>query len=104
MSAFTITRRQASIVTLIVISTMISACGYKAPVYYPTQAQKDQIAAREARIKARKEAAAQKKAEEKAAAKAKEAEERAKEAEEHAKEAAAKAQAEAEKPVFRTTD
>ena len=97
MSAFTITRRQASIVTLIVISTMISACGYKAPVYYPTQAQKDQIAAREARIKARKEAAAQKKAEEKAAAKAKEAEERA-------KEAAAKAQAEAERPVFRTTD
>ena len=95
MSAFTKTRRQASIVTLILLSVMVSACGYKAPVYYPTQAQLDEIAAREARIKARKEAAAQKKAEEKAAAKAKEAEERA-------KEAAAKAQAEAEKPVFRT--
>ena len=70
MSAFTITRRQASIVTLIVISTMISACGYKAPVYYPTQAQKDQIAAREARIKARKEARREAERQKKAAEKA----------------------------------
>lgn len=56
MSAFTTTRRQASIVTLIFISLMVSACGYKAPVYYPTPEQKQEIADREARIKARKEA------------------------------------------------
>lgn len=97
MSALHKTRRQVSIVTLILASMALSACGYKAPVYYPTRAQLDEIAAREARIKARKEAAAKKRAEEKAAAKAQEAAAKA-------KQAAEKAQAEAEKPVFRTTN
>lgn len=70
MSAFTKSRRQASIVTLILFSVMVSACGYKAPVYYPTQAQLNEIAAREARIKARKEARREAERQKKAAEKA----------------------------------
>ena len=70
MSAFTKTRRQASIVTLILVSVMVSACGYKAPGYYPTQAQLNEIAAREARIKARKEARREAERQKKAAEKA----------------------------------
>lgn len=69
MSALNKTRPQASIVTLILVSMMLSACGYKAPVYYPTQAQRQKIAEREARIEARKAAAKQAAAEKKAAEK-----------------------------------
>lgn len=45
------------IVTLILASVWVSACGYKAPVYIPTPEQQRELDAREARIKARAEAA-----------------------------------------------
>ncbi|NEN75584.1 hypothetical protein F9B74_04475 [Pelistega sp. NLN82] len=48
--------RHKLIVTLILMSIGISACGYKAPVYYPTEAQRQELAEKEARIKARKQA------------------------------------------------
>jgi len=48
-------------VSLLGLSLGLSACGYKAPLYYPTQEQLQQIEAREQRIKARKEAAKEEK-------------------------------------------
>ena len=63
MSAPSIKRRVAVIVTLLVGSVGLSACGYKAPLYLPTPEQKQELQEREARIKARKaKAAAEKKA------------------------------------------
>ena len=56
MPAFTKIHRSLSIASLLGLSLGLSACGYKAPLYYPTQ-QLQQIEAREQRIKARKEAA-----------------------------------------------
>ena len=57
MPAFTKIHRSLSIASLLGLSLGLSACGYKAPLYYPTQEQLQQIEAREQRIKARKEAA-----------------------------------------------
>ncbi len=48
--------RKTLIVTLILASVGLSACGYKAPVYYPTAAQRQELKEKEERIKARKEA------------------------------------------------
>lgn len=48
------------IVTLILASVGMSACGYKAPVYLPTPEQQQELDAKAARIKARQEAAKQK--------------------------------------------
>lgn len=47
------------ILTLILTSVGVSACGYKAPVYLPTPEQQRELDAKEARIKARKQAAKQ---------------------------------------------
>ena len=57
MPALTKIHRSLSMVSLLGLSLGLSACGYKAPLYYPTQEQLQQIEAREQRIKARKEAA-----------------------------------------------
>ena len=57
MPAFIKIHRSLSIASLLGLSLGLSACGYKAPLYYPTQEQLQQIEAREQRIKARKEAA-----------------------------------------------
>jgi len=57
LPAFTKIHRSLSIASLLGLSLGLSACGYKAPLYYPTQEQLQQIEAREQRIKARKEAA-----------------------------------------------
>ncbi len=63
MSAPSIKRRVAFIVTLLVGSVGLSACGYKAPLYIPTPEQQQKLQEREARIQARKaKAAADKKA------------------------------------------
>lgn len=51
-----IMHRKTLIVTLILASVGLSACGYKAPVYYPTAAQRQELKEKEERIKARKEA------------------------------------------------
>lgn len=51
-----IMHRKTLIVTLILASVGLSACGYKAPVYYPSAAQRQELKEKEARIKARKEA------------------------------------------------
>lgn len=51
-----ITHRTMLIVTPVLASVLISACGYKAPVYYPTPAQRQELKEKEERIKARKEA------------------------------------------------
>ncbi|MFV9475324.1 LPS translocon maturation chaperone LptM [Advenella sp. RU8] len=57
MPAFTKLRRSLSIASLLGLSLGLTACGYKAPLYYPTQEQLQQIEARDQRIKARKQAA-----------------------------------------------
>jgi len=57
LPAFIKIHRSLSIASLLGLSLGLSACGYKAPLYYPTQEQLQQIEAREQRIKARKEAA-----------------------------------------------
>ncbi len=61
MPALTKIHRSLSMVSLLGLSLGLSACGYKAPLYYPTQEQLQQIEAREQRIKARKEAAKEEK-------------------------------------------
>ncbi len=66
-----IMHRKTLIVTLILASVGISACGYKGPVYYPTAAQRKELQERDERIKARKEA---RKAQKQAEAAAKKAE------------------------------
>jgi len=57
LPALTKLHRSLSIASLLGLSLGLSACGYKAPLYYPTQEQLQQIEARDQRIKARKEAA-----------------------------------------------
>ena len=52
----TITHRKKLIVTLILVCVGVSACGFKAPLYYPTPAQRAELEAKEKRIQARKEA------------------------------------------------
>lgn len=53
---FTITYRQ-TLVTLLFLGVMaLSACGYKTDVYYPTEEQRQALAAKEKRIEARKAA------------------------------------------------
>lgn len=54
MSAPSIKRLLAIIVTLLVGSVGLTACGYKAPLYLPTAEQKQKLQEREERIKARK--------------------------------------------------
>ncbi len=54
MSAPSIKRLVAIIVTLLVGSVGLTACGYKAPLYLPTPEQKQKLQEREERIKARK--------------------------------------------------
>lgn len=44
------------ILTLILSGVGLSACGYKAPVYYPTPEQRKALQEKEARIEARKQA------------------------------------------------
>ena len=68
MSAPSIKRLVAIIVTLLVGSVGLTACGYKAPLYLPTAEQKQKLQEREERIKARKaKAEAEKKAKQQAA-------------------------------------
>jgi predicted small lipoprotein YifL len=45
------------ILTLLLAGVGLSACGYKAPVYYPTPEQRKELQEKQARIEARKQAA-----------------------------------------------
>ncbi|WP_193090054.1 lipoprotein [Advenella sp. FME57] len=68
MSAPSIKRLVAIIVTLLVGSVGLTACGYKAPLYLPTAEQKQKLQERDERIKARKaKAEAEKRAKQQAA-------------------------------------
>nr|WP_226817252.1 lipoprotein [Advenella sp. FME57] len=68
VSAPSIKRLVAIIVTLLVGSVGLTACGYKAPLYLPTAEQKQKLQERDERIKARKaKAEAEKRAKQQAA-------------------------------------
>ena len=52
-----ITTPKKLILTLLLAGVGLSACGYKAPVYYPTPEQRKELQEKQARIEARKQAA-----------------------------------------------
>lgn len=52
-----ITPPKKLILTLLLAGVGLSACGYKAPVYYPTPEQRKELQEKQARIEARKQAA-----------------------------------------------